>query len=377
MNYEAFLFTRNTQRDFTAFVRPSQTSNRELSAIASAVSYIHNIDALTAAHPALYCFPLGAYIYLLRYYDSGRKHAGRHIATLEGIAVPQADAAALARQLAALLHSPQVLHISATVPNIETQTPQTSSAHTLSTHTQPTKAPPTPDDARILQAFAAERQTAQLVVPFNAHGWRLLTALAQTWDGDQPLQFAYGANADMVKQWGKFGAKPDVVGYFNATQPALRNRANNATLRTFSAAGATSSTEMPSAPQTLREQAAAIDAELNAQPQPKPSKSTGKPQASTPAKPAAPPEPDPTTRGVLTPRELRQRARQMAAEETPITDTQAAQDAEQQLFEGEVLTPREMRKRWLEEEARHAEQHQEHQTHNWLLALIRKLFGKS
>ena len=87
MIYETFLFTRNQKRDFTAFIRPVDLTNKEISVISSALNNVHDVASLTPDWPALYSFSLGEYHLLLRHYDSGRTHAGRSIGVVEGIAV--------------------------------------------------------------------------------------------------------------------------------------------------------------------------------------------------------------------------------------------------------------------------------------------------
>ena len=77
MHYENLLFTRNQRQDFTAFVRPSLLTNKDVSAIGAIFNYLTDISRLTAAFPSLYYFPLGEYVLLLRHYNSGRQHAGR------------------------------------------------------------------------------------------------------------------------------------------------------------------------------------------------------------------------------------------------------------------------------------------------------------
>ena len=91
MHYETFLFTRNQRQDFTAFIRPSLLTNKDVSRIGGIFNYISDISRLTPNFPSLYCFPLGEYTLLLRHYSSDRKHAGRAIGVIEGIAVRQVE----------------------------------------------------------------------------------------------------------------------------------------------------------------------------------------------------------------------------------------------------------------------------------------------
>ncbi len=98
MHYEQFLFTRNRRQDFTAFVRPARLTNKEVSTIGAVFNYVSDISRLQANFPSLYCFPLGDYLLLLRHYNSGRRHAGRAIGVIEGVAVAQRTPAASQRR---------------------------------------------------------------------------------------------------------------------------------------------------------------------------------------------------------------------------------------------------------------------------------------
>ncbi len=120
MHYEQFLFTRNRRQDFTAFVRPARLTNKEVGTIGGIFNYVSDISRLTPDFPSLYGFPLGEYLLLLRHTNSGRQHAGRAIAVIEGIAVPQDDASAFASALPAFVaDQADLLNVSATIADIE------------------------------------------------------------------------------------------------------------------------------------------------------------------------------------------------------------------------------------------------------------------
>ena len=130
VRYAWFLFTRNQRRDFTAFVRPADMTNKQVSVIANAFNFVNDITPLTAERPALYCFPLGAYLYLLRHYDSGRTHAGRAIPVIEGIAIRRDDENRLGVLLAEIVgRQATLLDVSGQVGDVETLERQVSEAH--------------------------------------------------------------------------------------------------------------------------------------------------------------------------------------------------------------------------------------------------------
>src|SRR5215216_6370949 len=116
MHYENFLFTRNQRQDFTAFVRPSALTNKDVSATGAIFNYITDISRLTSEFPSLYTFPLGEYVFLLRHYNSGRKHAGRAIGVIEGIAVKQSDSSAFFAALPQFIaQQADLLNVSASI----------------------------------------------------------------------------------------------------------------------------------------------------------------------------------------------------------------------------------------------------------------------
>lgn len=226
MLYEEFLFTRNQQRDFTAFIRPSALTNKEISTIASALNYVSDIAPLTAEWPALYCFPIGEYIMLLRHYDSGRTHAGRSIPTVEGIAVRRTRARRFARALPHFLgHQQELLAVSARTPDMEALTVTQS----VELEWPDVKAEPVHEgemDNRIVDEFAARLTEDRLFVPFDEDGLSMLEAALS--DPRFPsLYFAFGTNADVVARLNKSDIDVDIVSYFNTTIPSLRNRQTN------------------------------------------------------------------------------------------------------------------------------------------------------
>lgn len=223
MEYEAFLFTRNQRRDFTAFVRPAALTNREISTLAAALNAVHDISALGRAWPALYCFPLGEYVLLLRHYDSGRTHAGRAIGALEGIAVRRIFARRFALALPHFLaHQDELLAISQHAGDIDLLEPTESPLYPWP-DVRAVDAPDGPAQ-NLIDDFASRLTGDRLFLPFNDDGRALL--LAALSDPRMPtLYFAFGTNADVLNRLGD--VQIDIISYFNTTTPALRDRQTN------------------------------------------------------------------------------------------------------------------------------------------------------
>lgn len=227
MYYEKFLFTRNQKRDFTAFIRPAGLTNTDISTISSAVSHVQNISELTPAWPALYCFPIGEYIMLMRHYSSRRTHAGRGIAVLEGIGVRQS----LKRHFSMavphfLAYQHDLLAVADTVDDIEALTMQNSTEFEWPDVQAEDVVEGAPDDDDLIGAFVERLTQDRLFVPFTQDGrLMLLSALA---DQRLPtLYFAFGTNADVLARLHQANITVDVVSYFNTTVPSLRNRETN------------------------------------------------------------------------------------------------------------------------------------------------------
>ena len=225
MIYETFLFTRNQKRDFTAFIRPGDLTNREVSTIASALNNVNNISDLTPQWPSIYSFAMGQYLLLLRHYNSGRKHAGRDIGVVEGIAVRRS----LQRHYALAVphfvaHQEDVLAIAAQIGDIETLTVEPSAERDWP-DVQAEKAQITADDDQIAE-FAARLETDRLFLPFTSTGRRLLISALS----DPRLRtafFAFGTNAQVLSRLNQASVNVDIVSYFNTAHPALRNRETN------------------------------------------------------------------------------------------------------------------------------------------------------
>jgi hypothetical protein len=330
--YETFLFTRNQKRDFTAFIRPKDMTNKEVSLIAGALGHINDIAALTPDWPALYSFPLGEYNLLLRHYDSGRTHAGRPISVVEGIAVRRAlqrhfDLAVphfLARQ-------DDILNIVSQVADIEAIGIQTSAEYDWP-DIQAEEAVAAADD-ELINAFLERLDEDRLFVPFTQDGRALLISALS----DPRLRtayFAFGTNSDVLNRFAQADIRIDIVSYFNTTLPSLRSRQTNE-----------------------------ITSELT--------DFIGK----LPPRPAGrlPVEADPDypTEILPTPRELRQQYRERPRQRDERTDPLAEYDAG-----GEsMLTMREMRRRERAQPAAES-QPEPQETHGWLLRLIARLLGR-
>jgi hypothetical protein len=225
MYYESFLFTRSQRRDFTAFIRPKDLTNREVSTIASALNYVQAADLanLSADWPSLYCFPIGAYVLLLRHYDSGRKHAGREIGIIEGIAVRRTQARHFALALPHILaHADELLAVAASVKDLEAQTVETSPEREW-LEVEATEIP----SAAFVTEFVSRQADDRLFLPFNETGRAML--LATLTDRRFPsLYFGFGTNADVLTRLLDASVDVDIVSFFNTMQPTFRNRATNA-----------------------------------------------------------------------------------------------------------------------------------------------------
>jgi hypothetical protein len=218
---EAFLFTRSQRRDFTAFIRPAGMTNRDVSAIASALSNVNDVDRLTRAFPALYCFPLGDYVYLLRHYDSGRRHAGRAISVVEGIAARATWTRHFALAIPYLIaHQAEALNIAGGVGDIEAFAPVISASYELPEHSAEIVVP----DPAYLDEFVARRAEDRLIVPFNAGGLILMTGALAERRFLSPLHFAFGTNRDVIAAFADAGISFDIVGLFNADGAGFRSR---------------------------------------------------------------------------------------------------------------------------------------------------------
>lgn len=221
MQVEAFLFTRSQRRDFTAFIRPAGMSNRHVSAIASALSNVNDVERLKRSFPALYGFPLGDYIYLLRHYDSRRRHAGRAISVVEGIAARTTWTRHFALAIPYLIaHQAEALNIAESAGDLETLTPSVSAAYELPEHTAEIAI----HDAAYLDAFVARRDRERLIVPFTAGGLVLMTGALAERRFLSPLYFAFGTNRDVIAAFAEIGISFDVIGLFNAEGAAFRSR---------------------------------------------------------------------------------------------------------------------------------------------------------
>jgi hypothetical protein len=224
MQYETFLFTRNLMRDFTAFVRPAAMTNKEVSTIASAFNYVNDITPFTQEQPALYCFPLGAYLYVLRHYNSGRKHAGREIAVIEGIAVRREDEPDFRARLAdAAQNHARILNIVGSVG--DTETLQMAQSETLNWPEADDMPDSMPADERpeLIDTYTRRYPTHQLMLPFNAEGFGWLVQALR--DDVLPiLHFAFGSNSEVVGRLNEANVQFDVLGYLATERATLRER---------------------------------------------------------------------------------------------------------------------------------------------------------
>ncbi len=218
MRYEAFLFTRNQRQDFSAFIRPSKLTNKDVSAIGAMFNYMSDISRLTPRFPGLYCFRLGAYTLLLRHYGSERTHAGRTIAVIEGIALQQVDGGELAQCIS---EQDTVLNIIGTIKDIDEQRPQ------VATEQEWYGLPMHHTEGAFVQALLARRSEDRLFLPFNGSGLDMLLMALADQRFPSPPSFAFGTNSDVLTQLERRGASIDIVSFLNTDSPSFRSRATN------------------------------------------------------------------------------------------------------------------------------------------------------
>lgn len=330
MLYETFLFTRNQQRDFTAFIRPGALTNKDVSVIASALNHVHNIADLTPNWPALYSFPLGEYHLLLRHYDSGRKHAGRNIGVVEGIAVRRDLQPVYQQTLPHLLaQQDEVLNIADSVESIEAATVQQSEEKDWPD--PPPELPRAADEAGLISDFAARLTQDRLFLPFTQDGRSLLIAALS----DPRLRiasFAFGTNPDVLAGLYEADIETDIVSYFNTSVPALRSRQTNQITRELT--------------------------DFTAKLPPRP-----------PGRIPVKADPDYPTETLPDRRVVRQAVQQRAAQESPLAHYEAGDEG--------MPTLREMRRREREQQAAQTQEHPPEDSQSWLLRLVARLLGRS
>ena len=224
MIYETFLFTRNQKRDFTAFIRPKDLTNKEVSTIASALNNVNNIADLSSEWPALYSFPIGQYCMLLRHHDSGRTHAGRNIGVVEGIAVKRTLQRHYALAVPHFVAQQQtVLAIENGVRDIEMLEISVSEEHDWPDVQADEQVNP---DDELIEMFAERLEEERLFLPFTQDGRAILMAALN----DPRLRrafFAFGTNSEVMARFQAAEIDMDIVSYFNTTLPGLRSRETN------------------------------------------------------------------------------------------------------------------------------------------------------
>jgi hypothetical protein len=225
--YEHFLYTRTATRDYTAFVRPEHTSDNDVTLLAELINHVSDVTWLTRWHPALYCFPMGDAIYLLRHYHSGIHHEGTPISVLEGIAAPRGstrDFAAHLHRIVALQHD--YLNVVGTVAQLDDQDTRISTQHSLRiTRVQPPT--PAPLDMQTIETMAQHEPDVCLYVPFTEKGSQLLVSVLSSPIIPPLVRFAHGTTSNGVRYLNEIGITLDVIGYFGLSRPSLRQRSND------------------------------------------------------------------------------------------------------------------------------------------------------
>jgi len=230
VKYETFLFTRSKARDFTAFIRPVGMTHKEVSVIANAFNYVNDITPLTPDFPALYLFPLGDHLFLLRHYDSGRTHAGREIPVIEGIAAKRDIAKSVYAVLPHFVtRQSELLNVVAQYDDIETlefiPSPQYEWDEWDDT-IESVEIPKVQTDESLLVEFISRHREDRLCIPFSETGRSLL--LAAVTDLRFPyLNFGFGTNADVVSSLSTADIPLDVLSYVTTTEPSFLPRDRN------------------------------------------------------------------------------------------------------------------------------------------------------
>lgn len=332
MIYETFLLTRNQRRDFTAFIRPKDLTNKEVSIISSALGSVNNVADLTPDWPALYSFPLGEYNLLLRHYDSGRTHAGRNIGVVEGIAVRRSVQRHYTMTVPHFLaHQQDILNVTGTVQDIEAAAIQTSSEKEWP-DVQAEEAQ-IPADDELINEFLSRLTEDRLFVPFTQDGRALLISALS----DPRLRtayFAFGTNSEVLARLTQASIDVDIVSYFNTTVPSLRSRQTNE-----------------------------ITSELT--------DFVGKLPPRPGGRITVEADPDYPTEVLPSPRQVKaawQQEKQSKPESDPLEQYDAGEES--------VLTMREMRQREREKQAEAPEDNTADESRGWLLRLIARLLGR-
>jgi hypothetical protein len=226
--YEHLLYTRTPTQDYTTLVRPEQANDDEITFLTHLTAHVPDVTWLTPLHPALYCFPVGAYTYLLRHYNSGRRHENAPISVLEGIAVPRGstrDFAAHLHRMILLQHD--YLNVIGTVDDLDTHTPTISAQHSLRiTRVQPPALPPL--DTETIALMASHEPDVCLYLPFTEKGQQLLVGLVSSPSIPPLVRFAFGTTSRGVSYLNAAGITLDAIGYFGLSRPSLRQRSNDA-----------------------------------------------------------------------------------------------------------------------------------------------------
>lgn len=336
MYYETFLFTRNRRRDFTAFIRPHDLTNREISALAGAFNVVTDTSPLTSDWPALYCFPLGSYVLLLRHYAGRRTHAGRRIPVLEGIAARRTQARHFALALPHfVMHQRELLDVASSIPDIESAEAAVSAEHPWPNIEAPAVPAPAVDNS-LIEAFVTRLADDRLFLPFNVDGLALLTAILT--DRRFPsLYFAFGTTAAALERLSRDDVQVDIVSYFNTPRPALRNRETNEI---------TSELEsyIPTAPPRLQ------------------------PSPPTSALEQAPVEISDQMAPLLTPRQMRAEYIQRDLTDDPLAQYEAGEDA--------ALTPRELARRARADQPEATAADDGRSLFGWLGGVLARLLGR-
>lgn len=331
MIYETFLLTRNQKRDFTAFVRPRDLTNKEVSIIASALGSVNNVAELTPDWPALYSFPIGEYNLLLRHYDSGRTHTGRNIGVVEGIAVRQSvQRHYLLAVPHFLAHQQDVLNVAGSIPDIEAASPQVSAEHEWP-DVQAEEAQ-TPADDELIGEFLSRLNDDRLFIPFTQDGRAMLISALS----DPRLRtawFAFGTNSDALARLNQAAIDVDIVSYFNTSVPSLRSRQTNE-----------------------------ITSELSDYVGKLPPRPGGRVKVEA--------DPDYPTEVLPSPRIVRaaMQEEQAKAEADPLAQYDAGEES--------ALTMREMRRRERERQAAETTEPDSQESRGWLLRLLARLLGR-
>lgn len=226
MRYETLLFTGYEQQDYSALVRPEAMREADITTLSRIFSAADHVARLREDSPALYHFPLGEYVLLVRHYASRRE--GKAGAMMEGIAVKNGDGEIDSSTAAKLVvEQARLLDVSGEISEGGTQV---SDERELDTVFESAEA--SPFAAQFLERRAQER----LFLPFTEAGRATLAALLADSRFESVPYFAFGTSSDVLAQLEQL-AVIDVVSFTKTERVSFRDRKTNQVSQYFDGDG--------------------------------------------------------------------------------------------------------------------------------------------